>query len=66
MKWFWWLILGPDVKVVRVRWWMPSMGPWGVEWPVMIVDRLNGRETIVPVWDKARLVEIWERLNGNS
>jgi hypothetical protein len=43
--------LDQDQKLVRVRSWWPSLDPWGVCWPCMLVDRRGGgRETCSPVW----------------
>ena len=30
-------------RIVRVKSWYPSIGPYGVEWPTMLVDRVGGQ-----------------------
>lgn len=41
-------------KLVRVKSWWPSIGPYGIEWPTLLVDRLGRtRVTETPVWNRA-------------
>jgi len=49
-------LIEPNEKLIRVKSWWPSYDPHGPAWPLMLVDRRDGRRwTIVPIWD-------WERV----
>jgi len=49
-------------RIVRVKSWLPTMGPYGVEWPVLLVDRDGGqRDTIAPVWNWARVKQLFQK-----
>jgi hypothetical protein len=37
-------------RVIRVKSWRPFWGPYGLEWPVLLVDSPH-RMTATPVWD---------------
>ena len=65
-KWLTRVVLGPHYKVVRVKSWKPWLGPYGIEWPVLLVDRLGMRETIVPVWDRYHFRAMAYRLIGKE
>ena len=47
--------LAPNEKLVCVKSWRPWWGPFGIEWPCMLIDRGAARLTVSPVWDRARL-----------
>ncbi len=55
-----WLCDEPG-KIVRVKSWLPTRGPHGVEWPMMLVDRHGTRMTCAPVWDRIRISELIRR-----
>jgi hypothetical protein len=59
MKWFLeWLCLQSGERIIRVKSWRPSWGRYGIEWPCLLIDRLDGsRSTAWPVWD-------WIRIKG--
>lgn len=53
-------LLGTGHKVVRVRSWRPSRGPFGIEWPTMHVLSPGGRQsTVALVWDRTRIMGLW-------
>lgn len=56
------LTLDRDDRLVAVRSWRPRMGKHGLEWPVMLVDKPSYRRSATPVWDRARLRNVWRRL----
>lgn len=56
------LALDRNDRVVAVKSWRPSMGPHGVEWPTMLVDKPSYRRTATPIWNRARLRNVWQRL----
>lgn len=48
----------PTMKIVRVKSWKGWWGPYGFEWPVLLVDHKGGyRSTSSLVWN-------WEWLRG--
>ena len=51
------------VKIVRINSWLPVLGPDGIEWPWLLVDRKWGREGSAPVWNRERIE--W-MLNGRK
>ncbi len=67
-QWFARIVLGPDYYIVRFKSWRPSIGPYGVEWPTMLVDRRGCyRSTITPVWDRQHFKVLFYRLkNGDD
>lgn len=57
-----WLMLEPGERVVAVTSWWPWWGPYGLEWPAMRVDdRYGTRRFCVPVWDWARIRNLFKR-----
>lgn len=56
------LTLDRNDCLVAVRSWRPRMGQHGLEWPTMLVDKLSYRRSATPVWDRARLANVWQRL----
>ncbi len=58
------IFLGDNYKIIKVKSWKPYLGPYGVEWPVLLVDYNGMRQTSVPVWDKFRFKFIFNRIIG--
>jgi hypothetical protein len=61
--WYSWLLRPllweEDRVLVKVKSWRPSWGPYGLEWPTMLVDTKGGqRMTVTPVWDSARIKKL--------
>ena len=57
-----WLICEPGERIVRVKCWCPSIGRHGLEWPTVLMDtRAGRRQTAAPVWDRARLRQLFGR-----
>ena len=53
-----------DVRLVRVKSWKPWRGPYGIEWPVLLIDDAGQRVTAVPVWDRYRVLGMWRWLTN--
>ena len=61
-RFFAWLFRDDGVhRVVKIKSWQPVMGPYGIEWPTLLVDRQRGcgRQTISPVWNAARVRQLF-------
>lgn len=56
------LTLDRNDTIVAVKSWRPTMGKHGLEWPTMLVDKPSFRRSATPVWDRARLRNVWQRL----
>ncbi len=57
-RWF----LEDDAKLVRIKSLKPFWGPYGLEWPVLLVDYLGNRWTQSPVWCRRRLIAPWRTI----
>ena len=59
------LLLSDREAFVRLRSLRPSLGPYGPEWPTMLVEnRCGQRMTVTPVWNLARLREAFFDVEG--
>lgn len=65
-QWFCRFITTPETRLVRVKSWRPSRGPYGWEWPTMLIDRKGMRSTATPVWDYWQWRAVWLRLTGRE
>lgn len=59
------LLLEDKDRLIRVKSWRPSLGPHGIEWPTMLIDR-NGyqRCTVTPVWNWALVRHVFRYEQG--
>jgi hypothetical protein len=60
------IVLGPEYRIIRFKSWKLWLGPYGIEWPVILVDRCGMRSTIVPVWDRYQFRAVVYRLVGKE
>ena len=58
----WLLKYDEHEKIVRVKSYWPCILNGCVEWPVMLIDSRGRRMTVVPVWDRNRLVALAQRM----
>jgi hypothetical protein len=63
-QWFGKIVLGPHHRVVRFKSFRPWIGPYGVEWPTMLVDHRGMRETSTPVWNYYQFRAVLLRIFG--
>lgn len=64
-NWFAQLMINRPGKVVAVKSWTHiSYGPYGIEWPMILVDEGGRRSTVVPCWNKAQFKAFWNHLKG--
>lgn len=40
----------PGAKLVCVKSWAPTLGEFGLEWPLLLIDRGSERLTMAPIW----------------
>lgn len=61
-----WLLVRPPDKLVFVKSWRPWLGPYGIEWPTMLIDRFGRRRNAAPVWNWALVRSIFRRTDAES
>jgi hypothetical protein len=65
-RWMMRVLLGSGYELIRIKSWRPFWGPWGIEFPTMLVDRMGMRETVTPIWDRWHFRAMAYRMTGRQ